>query len=97
MSGDGQYERVALDENDAGNTSTVPHSSEEETETNYSLNNCLGRFALVLGIFVIGFVAGGTWAGVSKTRIHVETNGLLSPQSFIPESKRSPELLLQRS
>lgn len=82
-----QYTRVALEESDADGGPDC----DSQTERGYSLKNSLGIFALVLGIFAAGFVAGGAWAGISKTRTYYKTNsnGLLDPQRFIPESTLS--------
>ena len=83
-----QYTRVALDENDIETSPIEKPGGEAEFESTYSLKNCLGIFAVVVGIFAIGFVSGGTWTGISR-RVKAKANGrngLLSPQSFIPES-----------
>ena len=85
MSND-QYTRVALQDNDAEERFDDVSSGNCGEERKHTLKNGLGTFALSLGIFALGFVSGGTWAGVS-TALRVKTNnGLLHPQSFIPES-----------
>lgn len=82
-----QYTRVPLDENSQHNDQIGYGDDESEHETKHSLKSCLGMFAVVAGIFAVGFVAGGAWAGISKSlRSDIKTNGLLSPQSFIPKS-----------
>lgn len=93
-----EYTRVALDENEEDNDPIGKGGDESEYEARYSLKNCLGMFAVVAGIFAIGFIVGGTWAGVSRgVRVKTNANGLLSPQSFIPESLFPLELSLQGS
>ena len=79
-----QYTRVALDERDAD----IAPNCDSRPERKHSLKNTLGISALALCIFAVGFVAGGAWAGVPKTRLHIKTssNGLLDPQRFIPDS-----------
>jgi hypothetical protein len=91
-----QYTRVALDENDVETSPIEKSSGEDGFESTYSLKNCLGIFAVVVGIFATGFVSGGTWAGISKG-VQAKANGrkgLLSPQSFIPESLCLPYIAL---
>jgi hypothetical protein len=81
-----EYTRVALDENEVVDKGTDGIFEQEAHEKNYRLKNSLGIFALILGIFAVGFMAGGTWTGIHQKRMRVKENGLLTPQSFIPES-----------
>ena len=83
MSND-EYTPVALDENDAD----TPEGAidKDESGVKYNLKDRLFFLVPVIAIFAIGFVAGGTWVGINTKEVRIKGNGLLSPQSFIPES-----------
>lgn len=83
-----EYERVALDENDADATAEGTGRKEQYC-VKYTLLDQLSIFVPVIAIFTIGFVAGGAWMGIQQHSMKTTlttTNGLLNPQSFVPES-----------
>ncbi|KAG0646703.1 Oxidase ustYa [Hyphodiscus hymeniophilus] len=82
-----QYTRIPLNEDERDNNITESSYGEKQFEATYGLKNCLGIFAVFAGMFTTGFVAGGTWTGISKSvqMMANERDGLLNPQSFIPE------------
>ena len=93
MSND-EYTRVALDENDAEDTPAGGTDS-DESGRKYSLKDKLLFVVPVIAIFAVGFVAGGSWVGITTKEVEVKENGLLSPQSFIPKSLYSGSQLLR--
>jgi len=79
-----QYERVPLDENDVEGSTEVLEEKKGYVRWS-SLKDRLFFFVPVIAVFAIGFVARGTWVGIKKHSMKSTTNGLLSPQSFLPE------------
>jgi len=85
-----EYVPVATDEDEKYDGK---HSSLQESEGGHRLLQVLGIAVLAIACFSIGYVVGGSrWSINSSSRnqkvVVPNENGLLPPQSLIPESRR---------